>query len=134
MEWTPKPEFQQENATRLHEILGLHLLEPVAFATEDGRTSYQVYASFELGTGAYRVDASGDRTDDGRWREREVTYALASGEGGWVERSETAIPLSPEQKQQIMEEVRAEVQTAWARLLEAVTGGPTSSDPSDEAD
>jgi hypothetical protein len=127
MEWTLNPGFQHENANRPEETPGPYLLEPVGFSTPAGRVAYEAYAAFDAGSDTYRVFTSGDRTADGRWCEREITYALAGGEGGWVARAETGIPLSAEQRQQILETVRAEVQTAWAQLVEAVTRGPNSS-------
>jgi len=40
--------------------------------------------------------------------------------------------MSPNQKQQVFAEMREKAQTAWAQLLEAVTGGVNSSDSGPE--
>ena len=99
-----------------------------------GSIGYEIYATFDTSFDTYRVTVAGERSDDGHWSDEEITYAVIAGDGGCVDTAEIQVPLSVGAKQQILAEMRAEVQSAWARLLIAVTRGPNSSDPSDEAD
>jgi len=96
-----------------------YLLVPTGFSAKDGMISYETCAAVDTDAEMYQVITSGYRTDTGEWHEKERSYMVA-GDDCWLNASEEDIPLSTDQKQQILEEVRAEVQVAWTRLVEAV--------------